>query len=162
MQRTVLTAIAHTHIPLYHGSGPPKVKAVINATVYFPASEDSIPSVNLESIIEQGDSLKGIEWRKDGKVMSEGTVSPKFIVHTPFPDDENKTALVYMLTVRNVQESDEGIYECRVFSNYSRGDPEAIAVLSLESEKVPPGIYIYVYDCHLKLRLFCAHYCVET
>ena len=110
------------------------MKAVINAIVCLSDS-----SVNLEAIIEQGDSLKGIEWRKNERVISEGTISPKFIVHTPFPDDENKTTLVYMLTVRNVQESDIGIYECLVYSNYSGDYPETIAVLSLVSKNILLG-----------------------
>lgn len=81
--------------------------------------------------------MKGVEWMKDGKKIGEGNFSPKFIVQHPFPEDESNTTLVYTLTVRNVDENDEGVYECRVFSWYSGADPETTATLSLKISREP-------------------------
>ena len=113
------------------------MKAVVNATVSRFASQDSTHSANLECIIAQGDSLSGVEWRRDGKRISEGSVSPKFIVHRPFSEDETNTTRVYVLTVRNVDESDEGLYECWVYSQYSGGEPDDVATLSITISREP-------------------------
>ena len=84
----------------------------------------------LECVVEKSDSFKRLEWSKDGQTITSGD-SGKYVIHPPFYDAEGNTSLVHMLTVRRVSRSDECVFLCQVFSEYSDATPEDVAALSL-------------------------------
>lgn len=175
---------------LYHCIAPPWVKAVINSTLYHSqsASEDhetasqvSFSSANLECIVEQGDSFKGIEWRRGGKILTavhdRGTMQ-KYVIQRPFAaDGESNTTLSHMLTVRNVDDDDAGEYECLLYSRYNGTEPESSKKVSLEILRVSGTCYyrksmffcktsaiIYGHntyiDCSLTCRCIVVYTCI--
>lgn len=121
---------------------PPWLKRVVNVTLHLvskdheAASQLSFPSANLECVVERGDSFARVEWRKDGKSLvaahNRGTSRNKYVMQCPFTDDdENNVTFAHMLTVRNVDENDEGEYECLLYSQYI-AEPEDTGKLFLK------------------------------
>ena len=114
----------HNFLPFL---APPWVKMVVNSSLCHNLK---VMDGTLECVVEKSDSFKRLEWNKDGKTITSGD-SGKYVIHPPFYDSDGNTSLVHMLTVRQVNRSDEGVFLCRVFSEYSDATPEDVAALSL-------------------------------